>query len=571
MRYNNISGAEAITLALIAENVNIVFGYPGGANLPIYDSFYNHGEKISHILLRHEQGAVHAAEGYAEASGKVGVCMATSGPGATNLLTGIADAMLDSVPIVCITGQVNSEDLGYDAFQETDVVGFSMPVTKWNYQITTADEIAETIAKAFYIARSGRPGPVLLDITKNAQLSIIKEFEYHQCTKIANYHPKWKPIVDKIDTAAALLNNAERPFMVVGHGALISKCRDEVRTLAEKLNMPVGCTLKGLTAFSSDSPLFAGMVGLHGNYAANMMTNECDVLLAVGMRFADRVTGNVKKYAPKAKVIHIDIDFAELNKVKRAYVPINADAKSALKLINERITPKENPKWVEKIAFYRQTELEKIINHDLDPKAEELRMGRVVDAVSSRLPMGAVCVTDVGQNQMAAARYFRHTVSDCLITSGGLGTMGFALPAAIGAANAIQGCNIVAFMGDGGFQMTMEELGAIMQYRLPIKIIILNNKYLGMIRQLQDLYYKGHDYFKELQNPDFVKIAAAYDIPARRVTTQSELNQAVEDMLTTPGPFLIEAQVEKNTNIYPVIKTGGSAGDQVFELPKNQE
>ncbi|MCQ2974045.1 MAG: biosynthetic-type acetolactate synthase large subunit [Bacteroidales bacterium] len=565
MKYTNITGAEAITLALIEENIQVIFGYPGGANLPIYDSFYNHEDKISHILVRHEQGAVHAAEGYAEASGHVGVCMATSGPGATNFLTGIADAMLDSVPIVCITGQVNSNELGYDAFQETDVVGFSMPVTKWNYQITNADEIAENIAKAFYIARSGRPGPVLLDITKNAQTSIIKEFEYKKCTKIDSYHPKWKPRLDKIEGAVNLLNNAKRPFMVVGHGVLQSKCREEIRYIAETLSMPVGCTLKGLTAFASDHPLFAGMVGLHGNYAANMLTNECDVLLAVGMRFADRVTGNVKKYAKKARIIHIDIDSSEINKVIQSRIPINSDAKSALKLINEKILPKNNPEWLNLMETYKQKEYEKVIKQDLDQHSKELRMGRVVDAVSKRLPMGAVCVTDVGQNQMAAARYFRHTISDCLITSGGLGTMGFALPAAIGAAQAIKGCNIITFMGDGGFQMTIEELGTIMQYHLPIKIILLNNNYLGMIRQLQELYYKDHDYFEGLINPDFVMIAKAYHIPAKKVTTQEDLNLAIEEMLTTPGPFFIEAQVEKKANIYPVIPAGCGVGEQKLE------
>lgn len=570
MNSNNITGAEAFARALIAEGVDTVFGYPGGSNLPIYDAFYNHDKEIKHVLVRHEQGAVHAAEGYAEVSGKTGVCMVTSGPGATNLLTGIADAMLDSIPVVCITGQVGVYSLGYDAFQETDVVGFSMPVTKWNYQITRADEIAETISKAFFIARSGRPGPVLIDITKNAQTEILDNFEYHKCNKIRSYHPRLKPKDDAIEEAAMLLNNSHRPLMIVGHGVLLSDCKDEILQLAQKIQMPVASTLLGLSAFPCDNPLYAGMVGLHGNLAPNKMTNECDVLLAVGMRFADRVTGNINKYARQANIIHIEIDPSEIDKVVTTSVAIVSDAKSALQKLAPKIQQSSHQQWIDKMYTYQQREQETVIANDLSKTSQLLRMGRVVKAVSDLRKRNTITITDVGQNQMASARYFDYRKDDQIVSSGGLGTMGFALPAAVGASLANQNKDIVCIMGDGGFQMTIEELGTVMQYKLPVKMVLLNNNYLGMIRQLQDLYYNKRYYFNELQNPDFVKIVDAYGIPARKVTSQDELENAVSEMLTAQGPYFLEVQVEKDENVYPVIPAGAGV-DELLLGPNNTD
>lgn len=560
----NITGAEAITLALIEEGVDTVFGYPGGNNLPIYDSFYTHENEIRHVLVRHEQGAVHAAEGYASANRKVGVCMVTSGPGATNLLTGIADAQLDSVPIVCITGQVVKPQLGYDAFQETDVVGFSMPVTKWNYQITSASEIASVMAKAFYIARSGRPGPVLLDITKDAQTQIIEKFEYKKCNKIRSYHPKLKPSETSINEAATLLNNAQRPLMVVGHGVLLSGCQNEVKELAEKLNMPVASTLLGLSSIENENPLFAGMVGLHGNYAANMMTNRCDVLLAVGMRFSDRVIGNPEKYATQAAVIHIEIDPSEVGKIISPAVGIVSDAKSALQKILPLIRKSSHISWLNQMKEFQAKENETVIGENLS----KLRMGKAVRVVSEKKTGSTAVVADVGQNQMASARYFNFQEGDSIITSGGLGTMGFALPASIGAAYTKKFQNVVCIMGDGGFQMTIEELGTIMQYKLPVKILLLNNNYLGMIRQLQDLYYNSHYYFGEMQNPDFVKIVDAYGIKAEKVDSLESLDSAVKRMMDYNGAYFLEVRVEKQENIYPVIPAG-KAVDEMLLTPNN--
>ncbi|MBQ5453012.1 MAG: biosynthetic-type acetolactate synthase large subunit [Bacteroidales bacterium] len=560
----NITGAEAITLALIEEGVDTVFGYPGGNNLPVYDSFYTHEKEIRHVLVRHEQGAVHAAEGYASANRRVGVCMVTSGPGATNLLTGIADAQLDSVPIVCITGQVVKPQLGYDAFQETDVVGFSMPVTKWNYQITSASEIASVMAKAFYIARSGRPGPVLLDITKDAQTQIIEKFEYKKCTKIRSYHPKLKPSETSVNEAATLLNNAQRPLMIVGHGVLLSGCQDEVKELAEKLDMPVASTLLGLSSVENDNPLFVGMVGLHGNYAANMMTNRCDVLLAVGMRFSDRVIGNPEKYATQAAVIHIEIDPSEVGKIISPAVGIVSDAKSALQKILPLIRKSSHISWLNQMREFQAKENETVINENLS----KLRMGKAVRVVSEKKSGSTAVVADVGQNQMASARYFSFQPGDSIITSGGLGTMGFALPASIGAAYTKKFQNVVCIMGDGGFQMTIEELGTIMQYKLPVKILLLNNNYLGMIRQLQDLYYNSHYYFGEMQNPDFVKIVEAYGIKAEKVDSLEALEPAVKRMMDYNGAYFLEVRVEKQENIYPVIPSG-KAVDEMLLTPNN--
>lgn len=562
MKFNNISGAEAVTQALMLEGVDTVFGYPGGSNLPIYDSFFDHKDQLTHVLVRHEQGAVHAAEGYAEVTGKCGVCMVTSGPGATNLLTGIADAMQDSIPVVCITGQVATPNLGYDAFQETDVVGFSMPVTKWNYQITKAEEIASVISKAFFIASSGRPGPVLIDITKDAQNQILEEFDYQKCNQIRSYHPKLKPIQEDVEKAAELINNAQKPLMILGHGVIISKAEEQAMQLAKKLDIPVCCTLKGLSAYPTDDENYIGMTGLHGNYAPNKMTNQCDVLIAIGMRFADRVTSNPKTYAKQAKIIHIEIDPSEINKVVKCDIGIIADAKSALNALLPLTQEKKHTKWIELAKQYLEHEQSKVYARDFSKEGDMLKMPMVVKKISDYVNNDAVTITDVGQNQMMSARYFGYKKTLSNVTSGGLGTMGYALPASVGVSFAIKNRPIITIMGDGGFQMTMQELGVIMQYKLPIKMVVLNNNFLGMIRQLQDLYYGSRYYFGQMENPDFVMIAQSYGIPAQRIDKLSLLDKAIKDMMETPGAYFLECLVEKTDNVYPVIPSG-KAVDQI--------
>lgn len=555
-----VTGAEAIVLSLLEEKVDTLFGYPGGAIMPTYDLLYQYSDRIKHILSRHEQGAIHAAQGYARVTGEVGVCIATSGPGATNLLTGIADAQIDSTPVVCITGQVPSSLLGTDAFQEADVVGISMPVTKWNYQVTTAEEIPGILAKAFYLAKSGRPGPVLVDITKDAQLGEL-EFDYKPCTGIRSYHPSPKLDLNQVEKAAALINDAQKPLLIVGQGVLLSNAQEELRELVEKAGTPVASTLLGLSALPCTHKQYVGYVGMHGNYGPNIKTNECDVLIAVGMRFDDRVTGNLKHYAKQAKVIHIEIDPAEINKNVRAEVAINADAREALKALVQMVEEKEHVEWLQEFLDCDQIENDKIITNALYPDQEALKMGEVVRRISDQTQGNAVLVTDVGQHQMIATRYYRFNETRGNITSGGLGTMGFALPAAFGAKIGNPNREVVAIIGDGGFQMTLQELGAIYQYNVPVKIVVLNNNFLGMVRQWQELFFDGKYASTEMVNPEFTTIAKGYGIQCNKVTERDELDVAIEVMLEHKGPYFLEVAVENEENVFPMIPAGAAITD----------
>jgi acetolactate synthase-1/2/3 large subunit len=555
-----ITGADALLQCLIEEGVDTIFGYPGGAIMPVYDKLMDYEDKIKHFLTRHEQGAAHAAQAYAMVTGRPGICFATSGPGATNLVTGIANAFLDSVPVVFITAQVVSSLIGTDAFQETDIIGVSMPVTKWNCQVKRPQDIPETIAKAFYIAKTGRPGPVLIDITKDAQQGSLN-FKYKKCEYIRSYNPHIPLHKKAIESAAIMINHAERPLILAGHGVLISGAEDELKAFAEKTGIPVASTLLGLSGFPSSHRLFTGMLGMHGNYGPNLLTNQADLIIAIGMRFDDRVTGNLKKYAKQATIIHIEIDEAEINKNVAVDVEINNDAKEALNYLIPLVKPNSFEKWIREFRICDKTEYEKVIKPETKPESGELRMGEVVSRISEMTKGEAIIVTDVGQNQMVAARYYKFSHPNSLVTSGGMGTMGFGLPAAIGAKIGRPDKTVISFVGDGGIQMTIQEYGTILQYEVPVKIVILNNNYLGMVRQWQDMFYAKNYASTELINPDFVMIAQAYKIQARKVTKREELMDSLNEMLTSEGAYVLEIVIEKEGNVFPMVEPGSSVSD----------
>ncbi len=557
----NISGAEAVIWSLINEGVDILFGYPGGAIMPVYDELYKFEDKINHILVRHEQGATHAAQGYARTSGKVGVAIATSGPGATNLVTGIADAQIDSTPMVCITGQVASYLLGSDAFQETDIIGISTPVTKWNYQITKASEIAEIFAKAFYIAKSGRPGPVLIDITKDAQFEILEKFEYNKCKQIRSYVSV--PLINEkyLTSAANLINNAQKPFIVWGQGVILGNAENEFLNFINKSGIPAAWTILGLSAISTDHPLNVGMLGMHGNYGPNKLTNECDLLIAIGMRFDDRVTGDLKTYAKQAKVIHFEIDPAEINKNVKVDIPVLGNVKKTLKKILPLIKKKSHKKWVSKFRKLNDIEFNKVIDKEYNKKDGGISMAEVIKSVNNNTNGESILVTDVGQHQMVACRYTKFNLSKSNITSGGLGTMGFALPAAFGAKIGDKKREVIAVIGDGGFQMTIQELGTIYQNNTAVKIIILNNNFLGMVRQWQQLFFEKRYASTEMINPDFVAISKGYFIEASKVDKRKDLDSGIKKMLKHEGPYLLEVVIEKEENVFPMVPSGSSVAD----------
>lgn len=552
-----VRGADIVVKSLIAENAEYIFGYPGGAIMPVYDALYDYSAQIKHVLTRHEQGAIHAAQGYARVSGKVGVVLATSGPGATNLITGLADAQIDSTPLVCITGQVAAHLLGSDAFQETDVVGLSMPGTKWNIQVRSVEDIAPAIAKAFHIAMTGRPGPVLVDITKNAQVE-FGEFNYIPCTGIRSYRP-FQPInTQSIQAAAELINKAERPYLLFGQGVVLAHAEKELQEFVDKTGIPAACTLLGSGALPETHPNYVGKLGMHGNYAPNLLTNKCDVLIAVGMRFDDRVTGDLKRYAKQAKVIHLELDPSEIDKNVKCAVPVLGDCKKSLAMLTQAVDQKSHLSWLEKFRELEAQEKEAVVANDLHATHGGLHMGEVIRLVNQFKEKDAILVTDVGQHQMIAWRYFDFKTTRTQVTSGGLGTMGFALPAALGAQLHDYKKQVICVVGDGGIQMTIQELGTIMQTKAPVKIVLLNNNYLGMVRQWQQLFFDKRYSFTELDNPDFIKIAEAYNFKARKVTEREDLEAAVAEMLVQDGPYFLEVVVEKEDSVFPMIATGCS-------------
>ncbi|HEV7783305.1 MAG TPA: biosynthetic-type acetolactate synthase large subunit [Chitinophagaceae bacterium] len=558
---DTISGSQAVLEACIAEGVDIIFGYPGGAIMPVYDALYDYEDKLKHILVRHEQGAIHAAQGFARASGRTGVVFATSGPGATNLVTGLADAMIDSTPVVCITGQVYAHLLGTDAFQETDVINITTPVTKWNYQVTDASEIPSVLAKAFYIANSGRPGPVLIDITKNAQLQKFGYEGYQKCDHIRSYRPK--PIVRKeyIEAAAKLINAAEKPFVIFGQGVILGKAEKEFKQFIEKAGIPAAWTILGMGAIPTDHPLAAGMLGMHGNYGPNVLTNECDVLIAVGMRFDDRVTGRLDKYAKQATIIHLDIDPSEIDKNVKATVGVWGDCKETLPLLTALLEQKVYPQWLNTFNEYAKEEETTCIIPEMNPATDDLSMAEVIDSLNGLTKGEAIIVTDVGQHQMVTCRYAKFNHSKSNITSGGLGTMGFALPAAIGARFGAPAKTVIAVIGDGGFQMTIQELGTIMQSGVEVKILILNNQFLGMVRQWQQLFHDRRYSFVNITSPDYVMVAKGYGIAGNKVEKREQLKNALKEMLEHKGSYLLEVMVAKEDNVFPMVPQGCSVSE----------
>lgn len=555
-----ISGAEAIIHCLLAEGVDLIYGYPGGAIMPLYDELYKFQDKLTHILTRHEQGATHAAQGYARVTGQVGVAVATSGPGATNLVTGLADAQIDSTPMVCITGQVPRQLLGSDAFQETDIIGISTPVTKWNCQVTKASDIPKVLAKAFYIARSGRPGPVLVDITKNAQFEEF-DFSYEHCKGVRSYNPYPKPNLKSIEIAAELINAAKKPLIVFGQGVILGEAEEQLKALVEKAGVPAAWTILGLSALDTDHPLNVGMVGMHGNYGPNLLTNECDVLIAIGMRFDDRVTGSLDTYAKQAKIIHFDIDPAEINKNVKADVAVLGDAKETLSLLLPLVNVNKHESWHNEFKEKYKIEFDQVIKNDVYPTKDKLTMAEVIEAINIASGQKAIIVSDVGQHQMIACRYAKFKQTKSNVTSGGLGTMGFALPAAIGAKMGAMDREVVAIIGDGGYQMTIQELGTIFQNKTPVKIVVLNNDHLGMVRQWQELFFESRYASTVMTNPDFVKIAEGYHIQSKRVSERDDLKAAVQEMLASKDAYFLEVKVEKEDNVFPMIPSGASVSD----------
>lgn len=563
METKTLRGTTALLQSLMAEGVDTIFGYPGGTIMPLYDDLYNYTDKINHILVRHEQGAVHAAEGYARSTGKVGVCMATAGPGATNFVTGIADAMMDSTPVVCITAQVNADKLGTNFFQEADMISITLPITKWSYQVTKASEIPETIAKAFYIAKSGKPGPVVISLTKNAQVEMT-EFNYNKEELIKEIKINESDVkCEDLDAAAELLNNAKKPLIIAGHGVAIADADETLRELCEKGNIPVAATLMGVSVMNSYHPNYIGAVGMHGNIAPNRMTQEADVIMAVGMRFSDRVTGEIKGYAPKAKIIHVEIDRSEINKNVRAHLPLRGDAGKILEELNKRIKFVERKEWFDFAHELMAEEDKRIFNPKLN-STEEILMGQVVAKITEFTKGQAIIVTDVGQNQMFSARYSKFRQHKSFITSGGLGTMGFGLPAAIGAKVGNPHRQVIAILGDGGFQMNIQELGTIMQSGIDVKIVLLNNSFLGMVRQWQELFFNRRYSFTHLDNPDFQQLVSSYRIATAKISRPSEIEESVKQMLESDGAYFLEVQVKEEENVFPMIPAGATLDEMIF-------